>query len=52
MTVDDVAQYLRTPKSWVYENWRREQIPFRKVGQALRCRHEDLEKWFDTQEAN
>ncbi|WP_275561006.1 helix-turn-helix domain-containing protein [Streptomyces sp. 5-6(2022)] len=51
MTVDDVAAYLGKPRSWVYGNWRREQIPFRKVGQALRCRPADLDRWLDTQEA-
>ncbi|MBW8740592.1 MAG: helix-turn-helix domain-containing protein [Streptomyces turgidiscabies] len=49
MTVDDVADYLNKPRSWVYGNWQREKIPFRKVGQALRCRPGDLEKWLDGQ---
>ncbi|MFD9905819.1 helix-turn-helix domain-containing protein [Streptomyces sp. NPDC059063] len=49
MTVDEVAAYLRKPRSWVYSNWQREEIPFRKVGQALRCRPADLEKWLDRQ---
>ncbi|ARX82333.1 hypothetical protein SMD44_01743 [Streptomyces alboflavus] len=49
MTVEDVADYLAKPRSWVYGNWQREQIPFRKVGQALRCRPADLEKWLDRQ---
>ncbi|MFH8609587.1 helix-turn-helix domain-containing protein [Streptomyces sp. NPDC018029] len=49
MTVDDVATYLRVPKGWVYENWKPKAIPFRKVGQSLRCRPVDLEKWLDRQ---
>ncbi|GHF63758.1 hypothetical protein GCM10010218_51440 [Streptomyces mashuensis] len=49
MTVGDVADYLSVPKSWVYDNWKRQTIPFRKVGQSLRCRPADLEKWFDRQ---
>ncbi|WP_305965182.1 helix-turn-helix domain-containing protein [Streptomyces sp. IMTB 2501] len=49
MTVDDVADYLNKPRSWVYGNWKAEQIPFRKVGQSLRCRPVDLEKWLDDQ---
>lgn len=36
MTVDDVADYLNKPRSWVYGNWKDEKIPFRKVGQSLR----------------
>ncbi|MEU9191865.1 helix-turn-helix domain-containing protein [Streptomyces hundungensis] len=51
MTVDDVAEYLVRPRSWVYSNWKREGIPFRKVGQALRCRPSDLERWIDRQAA-
>ncbi|MGC2998604.1 hypothetical protein ACPF8X_09520 [Streptomyces sp. G35A] len=35
MTVDEVANYLNKPRSWVYGNWKAEQIPFRKVGQSL-----------------
>ncbi|MYT33806.1 helix-turn-helix domain-containing protein [Streptomyces sp. SID8354] len=50
MTVDDVAEHLNVPKSWVYDNWKREQVPFRKVGQSLRCRPADLEKWLDRQD--
>ncbi|MFJ8471514.1 helix-turn-helix domain-containing protein [Kitasatospora sp. NPDC094011] len=49
MTVDDVANYLNCPKSWVYSNWRLAGIPFRKVGQSLRCRPNDLELWLDQQ---
>ncbi|MGI5398524.1 helix-turn-helix domain-containing protein [Streptomyces sp. CA-135486] len=47
MTVDDVAAYLAKPRSWVYENWKQCGIPFRKVGQALRCRPSDLDRWLD-----
>ncbi|MBB5938812.1 helix-turn-helix domain-containing protein [Streptomyces zagrosensis] len=49
MTMNEVAAYLGKPPSWVYGNWRRLEIPFRKVGQALRCRPTDLEKWLDQQ---
>ncbi|MFJ4791913.1 helix-turn-helix domain-containing protein [Kitasatospora purpeofusca] len=49
MTVDDVANYLHKPRSWVYSQWKHEGIPFRKVGQSLRCRPNDLESWLDQQ---
>ncbi|BAJ32374.1 MULTISPECIES: helix-turn-helix domain-containing protein [Kitasatospora] len=49
MTVDEVANHLSRPKSWVYANWREAGIPFRRVGQALRCRPKDLEAWVDQQ---
>ncbi|MER6255489.1 helix-turn-helix domain-containing protein [Streptomyces sp. NPDC001584] len=47
LTVDEVAEFLSKPRSWVYENWRTEQIPFRRVGQSLRCRPSDLDRWLD-----
>ncbi|MEU6921294.1 helix-turn-helix domain-containing protein [Streptomyces sp. NPDC046631] len=51
MTVDDVAEYLNVPESWVYGNWKCKEIPFRKVGQSLRCRPTDLDRWLDEQGA-
>ncbi|RLU94774.1 helix-turn-helix domain-containing protein [Streptomyces griseocarneus] len=51
LTVDEVADFLGVPKSWVYGNWRDQKIPFKKVGQGLRVRPSDLEKWFEGQEA-
>ncbi|MFD6112867.1 helix-turn-helix domain-containing protein [Streptomyces yangpuensis] len=49
LTVTEVAEFLSKPESWVYDNWRSKQIPFRQVGQSLRCRPSDLEKWLDRQ---
>ncbi|HWU07413.1 MAG TPA: helix-turn-helix domain-containing protein [Streptomyces sp.] len=49
MTLNDVAEFLAKPRSWVYENWKREEIPFRRVGQSLRCRPVDLDRWLDRQ---
>lgn len=49
LTLDEVSEYLNKPRSWVYGNWKKEGIPFRKVGQSLRCRPGDLEKWLDRQ---
>ncbi len=51
MTVDEVAEYLGKPKSWIYTNWKPESIPFRKIGNQLRCRPSDLERWIDQQAA-
>ncbi|WP_244410178.1 helix-turn-helix domain-containing protein [Streptomyces albofaciens] len=49
MTIDDVAEALNVPKHWLYDNWKREQIPFKKIGQKLRCRPNDLDRWIDLQ---
>ncbi|MFB6951210.1 helix-turn-helix domain-containing protein [Streptomyces niveus] len=49
LSPDDVAKYLAKPKSWIYGNWRSQGIPFKKVGNALRCRQGDLNDWLDRQ---
>lgn len=49
MSLDEVARYLAVPKSWVYGNWKGRGIPFKKVGNALRCRPSDLDEWLDRQ---
>ncbi|MDO0914399.1 helix-turn-helix domain-containing protein [Streptomyces sp. DT2A-34] len=51
MTVDDVADYLNKPRSFVYGNWKALGLPFKKVGQSLRCRPSDLDRWLDEQGA-
>ncbi|MFF4606165.1 helix-turn-helix domain-containing protein [Streptomyces sp. NPDC001339] len=51
MTVDDVAKFLTVPKQWVYDNWKKQEIPFRKVGKSLRVRPHDLDRWLDKQGA-
>ncbi|MEV0442506.1 helix-turn-helix domain-containing protein [Streptomyces spectabilis] len=51
MSVNDVAEFLGVPKSWVYDNWKREAIPFKRVGKSLRCRPNDLNRWLDEQGA-
>lgn len=49
MSLDDVANFLLKPKSWVYGNWRSQGIPFKKIGNSLRCRATDLDAWLDRQ---
>ncbi|MFF4223216.1 helix-turn-helix domain-containing protein [Streptomyces abikoensis] len=51
MTVDEIAQYLKKPKSWVYNEWRSVGIPFKRIGTQLRCRQTDFDKWVDQQSA-
>ncbi|MFD0384482.1 helix-turn-helix domain-containing protein [Streptomyces stramineus] len=51
MTATDVAEYLGKPMSWVYNEWRGVGIPFKRIGNQLRCRQADLEDWFDQQAA-
>lgn len=51
MTATDVAEYLGKPKSWVYNEWKFVGIPFKRIGNQLRCRQVDLDRWFDEQAA-
>jgi hypothetical protein len=46
-----VAETLDVPVSWVYDNWKAQGMPFVKIGQALRCRPEDLERWIASRTA-
>jgi excisionase family DNA binding protein len=48
-SVADVADYLGRPVAWVYDNYRRLGIPAIKVGQALRFRPRDVERWAEAQ---
>jgi excisionase family DNA binding protein len=51
LTLDEVAAYLDKPKGWVYANWKTEGIPFKRIGNQLRCRLRDLDDWIDQQAA-
>ncbi|WP_167152467.1 helix-turn-helix domain-containing protein [Streptomyces sp. MBT27] len=50
LNIDDVAHVLNVPKHWVYDNHKSQGIPFKKIGQKLRCRPNDLDRWIDQQE--
>ena len=50
MTVDDVAQALQVPISWVYGRTRRRgkaRIPNIKLGKYVRFRKADVEAWLE-----
>ncbi|MGW2230532.1 helix-turn-helix domain-containing protein [Streptomyces formicae] len=51
LTIDDVAEVLNVPKHWVYDNHKKHNMPFKKIGRTLRCRPNDLDRWIDAQEA-
>ncbi|TNM23644.1 helix-turn-helix domain-containing protein [Streptomyces sedi] len=44
-TVKDLAEFLDKPTSWVYQNHAREKIPSYRVGQQLRFRPDEIERW-------
>lgn len=49
MTVDDLAEYLSKPKSWVYDNHRPLGIPSCRIGQSIRFRRAAVDRWIDSQ---
>lgn len=50
MTVDELAAYLKIPKSTLYKLVREGQIPSQKVGRHLRFRKETIDRWLDQRE--
>ena len=47
MTVDELAAYLKIPKSTLYKLVREGEIPSQKVGRHLRFRKETIDRWLD-----
>ena len=47
MTVNEVAKYLRIPRSTVYKLAQRGNIPCQKVGRHWRFRKEALDRWLE-----
>ena len=50
MTIQDVAQLLKVPKSWVYERTRHrgaERLPFIKLGKYLRFEETAIRAFLD-----
>ena len=50
MTIDELAAYLKIPKSTLYKLVRERQIPSQKVGRHWRCRKETIDRWLDQRE--
>ena len=50
MTVDELAAYLKIPKSTLYKLVREGKIPSQKVGRHLRFRKETIDRWLDQQQ--
>ena len=45
LTLDEVAAFLKVPKSWIYERTRRKLIPHVKLGKYLRFSRAALSTW-------
>ena len=50
MTVDELAAYLKIPKSTLYKLVREGQILNQKVGRFWRFRKETIDRWLDQRE--
>ena len=51
MTVDEVAEYLRIPRSSLYKLAQEGRIPCQKVGRHWRFRREAVDRWLDARPA-
>ena len=51
LTVEEVAHYLRVPKSWVYERTRTRSIPVRKLGRHVRIPRNEFLAWVEGDKA-
>ena len=49
LTVDEVAEILRVPKSWVYSH--QDQLPTVRLGRYVRFRRSEIELFLDQQKA-
>jgi excisionase family DNA binding protein len=47
MTIDEVAEYLRIPRSSLYKLAQEGRIPCQKVGRHWRFRREALDRWLE-----
>ena len=47
LTIDDVAAWLKVPRSWCYRAVAARSIPFLKLGHHLRFRREEIQAWLD-----
>ncbi len=45
MTLDTLADYLGTPKSWLYDN--AHTIPHTRVGRMYRFRRAEIDQWLE-----
>ena len=49
MTIEEVAKYLKIPKSTVYILAQEGKIPCQKVGRQWRFRKNTIDNWLDSQ---
>jgi excisionase family DNA binding protein len=45
LTLEELRNWLKVPKVWVYRQTRENNIPFIKLGKYLRFEKSKIEKW-------
>lgn len=45
LTIDQLANHLQVPKSWIYERTRGNSIPHHRIGKYLRFDLEEIDRW-------
>ena len=43
LTVDELAEYLKVKKTWIYQRVHAKEIPYHKVGNKLRFRKSEID---------
>lgn len=52
ITVEELAAYLKIPKSTIYKLVREGKIPSQKIGRHWRFRKEAIDRWLDASQSN
>ncbi len=47
LTVDEISDYLKIPKSTIYKLVREGKIPAQKIGRHWRFRKESIDRWLE-----
>ncbi len=48
MTVDELSQYLKVPRSWIYDKTHRDILPCYRLGKLLRFDLDEIEHWLES----
>ena len=51
LTVDEISDYLKIPKSTIYKLVREGKIPAQKIGRHWRFRKEAIDRWLENKQS-
>lgn len=49
-TIEEMAERLSVPRSWIYARTRKNEIPCIRVGKYLRFREDEVMEWLEGQQ--